>query len=294
MSRITPPAVNRNPYGPAPAAAPPFCGWIETTDDVLLIVEAARRGLIPCITRRLASVPTMRLLHRPCNSRPRVHHRESTHAPTQIRVECTAPHTHAALEASDLPPPTHPCRPLPLLSSSSRTYLESTPGPASLSPPRTWLPRSRFEVRVLYLSHSPPTCLDVALHGERGLGLGQPSRSSSYAPPTILCGAIHPALSPAPHTPPSFHLTLIYVAAHDAVRHRAHRAHCQFPVRGPVPPLQTCAVASASRGTRARNEPGCCRLLLSSTHTRTHTHTTLPPRPSLLFPDPTPLYRRNL
>jgi hypothetical protein len=32
---------------------PPWSGWIETTGDALLILEAARRGLIPRITRRL-------------------------------------------------------------------------------------------------------------------------------------------------------------------------------------------------------------------------------------------------
>lgn len=32
---------------------PPWCGWIETTGDALLILEAARRGLIPRVTRRL-------------------------------------------------------------------------------------------------------------------------------------------------------------------------------------------------------------------------------------------------
>jgi Gti1/Pac2 family transcription factor len=32
---------------------PPWCGFIETTGDALLILEAARRGLIPRITRRL-------------------------------------------------------------------------------------------------------------------------------------------------------------------------------------------------------------------------------------------------
>lgn len=32
---------------------PPWCGWIETTRDALLILEAARRGLIPRVTRRL-------------------------------------------------------------------------------------------------------------------------------------------------------------------------------------------------------------------------------------------------
>ncbi|KAJ7073506.1 Gti1/Pac2 family-domain-containing protein [Mycena belliarum] len=40
---------------PAPAAwtEPPWSGWIETTGDALLILEAARRGLIPRVTRRL-------------------------------------------------------------------------------------------------------------------------------------------------------------------------------------------------------------------------------------------------
>ncbi|KAJ7887366.1 Gti1/Pac2 family-domain-containing protein [Mycena leptocephala] len=33
---------------------PPWSGWIETTGDALLILEAARRGLIPRVTRRLA------------------------------------------------------------------------------------------------------------------------------------------------------------------------------------------------------------------------------------------------
>lgn len=30
-----------------------FRGWIQTTGDALLILEAARRGLIPRVTRRL-------------------------------------------------------------------------------------------------------------------------------------------------------------------------------------------------------------------------------------------------
>lgn len=33
---------------------PPFCGFIETTEDALLILEAARRRMIPRVTRRLA------------------------------------------------------------------------------------------------------------------------------------------------------------------------------------------------------------------------------------------------
>ncbi|KAL4247674.1 MIT1/WOR1 family protein [Abortiporus biennis] len=32
---------------------PPWSGWIETTGDALLILEAARRGIIPRVTRRL-------------------------------------------------------------------------------------------------------------------------------------------------------------------------------------------------------------------------------------------------
>ena len=35
------------------ACEPPWSGWIETTGDALLILEAARRGLIPRVTRRL-------------------------------------------------------------------------------------------------------------------------------------------------------------------------------------------------------------------------------------------------
>lgn len=44
------------PAAPAAASAwtePPWSGWIETTGDALLILEAARRGLIPRVTRRL-------------------------------------------------------------------------------------------------------------------------------------------------------------------------------------------------------------------------------------------------
>ena len=32
---------------------PPWTGFIETTGDALLILEAARRGMIPRVTRRL-------------------------------------------------------------------------------------------------------------------------------------------------------------------------------------------------------------------------------------------------
>ncbi|KAJ7510980.1 Gti1/Pac2 family-domain-containing protein [Mycena galericulata] len=38
----------------AQPAEPPWSGWIATTGDALLILEAARRGLIPRVTRRLA------------------------------------------------------------------------------------------------------------------------------------------------------------------------------------------------------------------------------------------------
>ena len=44
------------PPAPAPPAQwtePPWSGWIETTGDALLILEAARQGLIPRVTRRL-------------------------------------------------------------------------------------------------------------------------------------------------------------------------------------------------------------------------------------------------
>jgi len=48
-------SVGHQPSAP-PASAwtePPWSGWIETTGDALLILEAARRGLIPRVTRRL-------------------------------------------------------------------------------------------------------------------------------------------------------------------------------------------------------------------------------------------------
>ncbi|GLB42881.1 putative gti1/Pac2 family protein [Lyophyllum shimeji] len=44
------------PSNPQPTSTwtePPWSGWIETTGDALLILEAARRGLIPRVTRRL-------------------------------------------------------------------------------------------------------------------------------------------------------------------------------------------------------------------------------------------------
>ncbi|ORY31979.1 Gti1/Pac2 family-domain-containing protein [Naematelia encephala] len=41
------------PSGPLPSLDPPFRGYIETTFDALLVFEAARRGMIPRVTRRL-------------------------------------------------------------------------------------------------------------------------------------------------------------------------------------------------------------------------------------------------
>lgn len=49
-------AAHQGPSQQQPATAwtePPWSGWIETTGDALLILEAARRGLIPRVTRRL-------------------------------------------------------------------------------------------------------------------------------------------------------------------------------------------------------------------------------------------------
>lgn len=59
------PPPSQQPQAPIPGASttaanppnawtePPWCGWIETTGDALIILEAARRGLIPRVTRRL-------------------------------------------------------------------------------------------------------------------------------------------------------------------------------------------------------------------------------------------------
>lgn len=41
------------PSPPPPPLDPPFRGYIETTFDALLVFEAARRGMIPRVTRRL-------------------------------------------------------------------------------------------------------------------------------------------------------------------------------------------------------------------------------------------------
>ena len=43
----------RNQSSPSTWTEPPWLGWIETTHDALLILEAARRGLIPRVIRRL-------------------------------------------------------------------------------------------------------------------------------------------------------------------------------------------------------------------------------------------------
>ncbi|KAG8759845.1 hypothetical protein FRC12_009678 [Ceratobasidium sp. 428] len=48
-SSVSPPGTR-----PEPVWTEPPCSWfIETTEDALLILEAARRGLIPRVTRRL-------------------------------------------------------------------------------------------------------------------------------------------------------------------------------------------------------------------------------------------------
>lgn len=44
---------NNNNNGGSNWTEPPWSGWIETTGDALIILEAARRGLIPRVTRRL-------------------------------------------------------------------------------------------------------------------------------------------------------------------------------------------------------------------------------------------------
>ncbi|KAF9220621.1 hypothetical protein BS17DRAFT_848460 [Gyrodon lividus] len=53
--QITPPtnATNSGNQSSTTWTEPPWSGWIETTGDALLILEAARRGLIPRVTRRL-------------------------------------------------------------------------------------------------------------------------------------------------------------------------------------------------------------------------------------------------
>ncbi|KAI0287165.1 Gti1/Pac2 family-domain-containing protein [Russula brevipes] len=50
----SPPDSHNNPQGSTTTwTEPPWSGWIETTGDALLILEAARRGMIPRVTRRL-------------------------------------------------------------------------------------------------------------------------------------------------------------------------------------------------------------------------------------------------
>ncbi|KAI9458084.1 Gti1/Pac2 family-domain-containing protein [Russula earlei] len=50
----SPPESHTNTQGSSTTwTEPPWSGWIETTGDALLILEAARRGMIPRVTRRL-------------------------------------------------------------------------------------------------------------------------------------------------------------------------------------------------------------------------------------------------
>jgi len=49
MSAGPPPSIQQS----SAWTEPPWSGWIETTGDALLILEAARQGLIPRVTRRL-------------------------------------------------------------------------------------------------------------------------------------------------------------------------------------------------------------------------------------------------
>lgn len=54
MSHDNHPGQSNSQNAPATTwTEPPWSGWIETTGDALLILEAARRGLIPRVTRRL-------------------------------------------------------------------------------------------------------------------------------------------------------------------------------------------------------------------------------------------------
>ncbi|CAE6463136.1 unnamed protein product [Rhizoctonia solani] len=51
---MSPSSTSSTPSRPEPVWTEPPCSWfIETTEDALLILEAARRGLIPRVTRRL-------------------------------------------------------------------------------------------------------------------------------------------------------------------------------------------------------------------------------------------------
>ena len=50
----SPPESHTNNQGSSSTwTEPHWSGWIETTGDALLIFEAARRGMIPRVTRRL-------------------------------------------------------------------------------------------------------------------------------------------------------------------------------------------------------------------------------------------------
>jgi Gti1/Pac2 family transcription factor len=53
MSHDNHPSSSSSQNAPNTWTEPPWSGWIETTGDALLILEAARRGLIPRVTRRL-------------------------------------------------------------------------------------------------------------------------------------------------------------------------------------------------------------------------------------------------
>lgn len=53
MSHDNHPSTSASSQPPNTWTEPPWSGWIETTGDALLILEAARRGLIPRVTRRL-------------------------------------------------------------------------------------------------------------------------------------------------------------------------------------------------------------------------------------------------
>ncbi|KJA29532.1 hypothetical protein HYPSUDRAFT_221157 [Hypholoma sublateritium FD-334 SS-4] len=49
------PRIPTSDHQPSQWTEPPWSGWIETTGDALLILEAARQGLIPRVTRRLSN-----------------------------------------------------------------------------------------------------------------------------------------------------------------------------------------------------------------------------------------------
>lgn len=53
MDQTPSPSPSIQGEGATSCPEPPWTGWIETTGDALLILEAARRGIIPRVTRRL-------------------------------------------------------------------------------------------------------------------------------------------------------------------------------------------------------------------------------------------------